>query len=230
MVYLKNQKKLYIDDNLKYNVSLSSLNEQLINLNNARGFIGNLSFKLLHKQKATDFVKSINNSLPVKLAQYIESRYPYFSTSKKTTQSFSENLNFIKDELLIQQDLSIKNSQLSENILISAQELETVKRDYDELAKNETRNRQELEGLEEHIIDSSRSLVSNNINEKVRNADPYVINRYTEYLMNGIPWKDYEKQEFSAITNSFLSIFNTISISNLTVKKLFYKRQKFLIS
>ncbi|MCY1660403.1 AAA domain-containing protein [Chryseobacterium sp. SL1] len=214
-------KKLYIDDNLKYNVSLSSLNEQLINLNNARGFIGNLSFKLLHKQKATDFVKSINNSLPVKLAQYIESRYPYFSTSKKTTQSFSENLNFIKDELLIQQDLSIKNSQLSENILISAQELETVKRDYDELAKNETRNRQELEGLEEHIIDSSRSLVSNNINEKVRNADPYVINRYTEYLMNGIPWKDYEKQEFSAITNSFLSIFNTISISNLTVKKAF---------
>ncbi|MBD8018136.1 AAA domain-containing protein [Kaistella pullorum] len=214
-------KKLYIDRNIKFNISLSEINELILIIQNRKGFFSKLSFNLFHKKMVTESIKKINSALPTELLQYIEKEQPYFSPDKKITHSFADNLNLIKSEYASQKEISHKNADFKmqlDEITIEIKELQST---YDKLLSEEPQNRLQLAKLEPSIVDSSKKLVKTVINEKLRNSDPYTIVRYADYLINGISWKREEQSEFSRVTHDFLTTYNVVSISNLTVRKAF---------
>lgn len=214
-------KKLYIDRNIKFNISLSEINEIILIIQNSKGFFSKLSFNLFHKKKVTESIKKINRALPAELLQYIEKEQPYFSPDKKMTQSFAYNMNLIKSEYASQEEISHKNADFKMQLEEITNDIKELQSTYDRLLKEEPQNRLKLAKLEPMIVDSSRKLLKTVINEKLRNTDPYTIVRYAEHLTNGIPWKREEQLEFSNVTQNFLTTYNVVSISNLTVKKAF---------
>lgn len=68
------------------------------------------------------------------------------------------------------------------------------------------------------IIEQSKVLLKEKIENKLFNASQAKINNYKDYIPDNIPWRNEEMTAFSNATKNFLDIFNIISVTSLSAK------------
>lgn len=218
----KDSYDLYIVKKLEYQITQTKLNElERVITNSKNGLINKVSFNWFKKSKFIDSLKEINASFPLELQKHIDNQAPIISNSKDLIEGFSLHLNFIKNQKKIQE-------QLVKDFQYAIQEIETLETDVKN--KQETldfivKNKQKIQQrIDEIVLQESKlglELLELTINEKVRKANIGTIESYKNYIINGMPWRSEEQNECNNISNAFLSIFNSISITSLNIKKGF---------
>ncbi len=214
-------KELYIDRKLNYN----SIIESPINLNLKKlektGFFENLLFNLFDKRKICQFVEEINQSLPQELILLVDTNAPYYELNTNIKTSLSSNLKFILSEKKKQEKLITENLNFEKRCKILKAKIEKETSKLNEYLSNQENYRQRITEIEKEYIEQSKLALNLKINQNLIGANSSVLDSYSNYLTSGLPWRNEEKMEFSNISKKFIEIFNSISISNLTIKKAF---------
>ena len=75
-----------------------------------------------------------------------------------------------------------------------------------------------IANCEIEIIEQSKVVLKEKIENKLFNASQAQINNYRNYLPDNIPWRDEEMTAFVNATKKILDIFNIISVTSLSAK------------
>ncbi|MGY0408034.1 MAG: AAA domain-containing protein, partial [Polaribacter sp.] len=75
-----------------------------------------------------------------------------------------------------------------------------------------------IANCEIEILNQSKVVLKEKIENKLFNASQAKINNYKDYLPDNIPWRNEEMTAFGNATKNFLDIFNIISVTSLSAK------------
>ena len=168
------------------------------------------------KKYAFELIHFINNS-PIdfrKIFSQVPNQISVFKNGTKILESYNEVIN--KIELItgyyynynnLQRELEVKNRELNQATNYIRNVNEQEQNILNEIAKCEI-----------EFIKQSKVILNVKIENKLFNASQYLINNYTDYLPDNIPWRNEEITAFENATNNFLKIFNIISVTSLSAK------------
>ncbi|MGB1017768.1 MAG: AAA domain-containing protein [Chitinophagales bacterium] len=216
------RRNLYQEKKYQYNINNSDLNELSNTVSNAsKGFFSKFIFNLFKKGKTVENVKSINKKLAQELQTFIDSKTPIISNSEPLLDSLAKHIAFLRQEKETQTNIFNTDTSFTKNIDSNTKELNEITEKLKYLMSKENEFNLRLEEIKDGDEARGIKALKLSINEKLRNADANVLSAYKDYIINGIPWTDEEKAQFSRISKQFTDIFNTVSITSLTIKKAF---------
>ncbi|WP_179317683.1 AAA domain-containing protein [Winogradskyella undariae] len=214
--------QLYIVKDLKYNVTQGKLNQLHRIISDSNGSASSkLIFKWFKKKKLINSLNEINSKLAEGLQVYIDNNAPMYSQGGDLIKGFVTHINFIGNQRKLQDELTRKNSLLTQEISNIEKEINKQQIRLDHIVANQQRSLQRIHEISLLETPYGLEILGLTINEKLRTANIGTIESYKNYLQSGMPWRNDEQKECSNITNAFLEIFNTISITSLNIKKGF---------
>ncbi|MGN7513019.1 MAG: AAA domain-containing protein [Allomuricauda sp.] len=218
----KEEFQLYVAKNLTLNVSNSELNLLLRVVSKSKtSFLNRISFNWFKKDKTIESIEKLNHNQPPEIKSYIDGIAPVFTSKGDVVESLYSNLVCIKTQLDNQKDLTTRHEKFTKEINSLSEKIEDSKTKLSYLQENKENLKKSFQNLAEQEPLLGIEILKATINERLRKADISAIEGYKGLVQNGIPWQRNEQMECANITNAFLEIFNTISITNLTIKKGF---------
>ncbi|WP_417558363.1 AAA domain-containing protein [Mesoflavibacter zeaxanthinifaciens] len=216
------EKDLYIDKSLEYNISISTINEIKRTVTKSRnGWLAKKQFNWFNKATVLKNLNSVSESLPKELREYVDTNAPIVAEKGDLVAGLEKHLNFVIFQKKIQSDLRSEHAQR----LDKSGTLENELKQKEEALKSRTSNQDNFKNRIREITDLQPTLglelLELVINEKLRKANISVIETYKNYIENGMPWRSEELMECSHISDAFLEIFNSVSITSLNIKKAF---------
>lgn len=228
-LFIENNKKLLnlsIENLQKYRAEWIKVKNEIIS--KSSGLNGILFNWFSKKKYALELITSIE-LLDKNLRDFIQEKGISTSLERYTNAnsivSAYTSLIRIPDEI---EACLIDKNKLEENIAKLQKELESLD---EKLKINETALRNHLEReveilqsiklLQKEIEELGIPLVDEKIQNKLAKADASQINRYADYIPDNIPWRDTEILAFETTADSFLSTFNVVAVTSLSVKTSF---------
>lgn len=197
--YISETKKKRNQFDLKY----SGLNKLWIDWFTKKKYAFELISFIDETQK--DF-KSILKSVPNQISDF-KSGTKISETYNDIIHKFDSVTEYYTNYSKIENELKLKSEELNkvENFIatINVQEQEIL---------------QIIANCEIEIIEQSKVLLKEKIENKLFNASQPHINNYRDYLPDNIPWRYEEMSAFENATKSFLEVFNIISVTSLSAK------------
>ncbi|MDM1363199.1 AAA domain-containing protein [Myroides marinus] len=220
------EKDLFLKKKKIIKVNNSEVNRLLNELHSVKGVLSKIIFSLFKKNKIQSYIIELNKSFDESIQNYIDNQAPYFQEGISTIESFSKNVEFIKN---LNERQKVINNQFKEfsTKIESIKKVLFDKRNLLELyQKEEVVNINKIKDLQPQYVKYSRELVKSSIANnlhgiKGNNQAIHALEMYKSYLINGMPWKRDLLKECAQNTQMFQSVFKGISISNLTIKKAF---------
>lgn len=218
----KEEYNFYIVKNLEYNISQTEINELQRTIKDSKnGFINKTLFNWFKKSDVINSIKRLNNKLPPELKIYVDTNAPVIAKKGDLIEGVYLNLKFIDTQKSIQQKLKYDYSEYITAIATLEQDIKEKSNTLNSLKANKENLQLQVDKILLQEPSIGIEILELTINEKLRNADINIIENYKSLISNGIPWRSEEQRECSNVTNAFLEIFNTISITSLTIKKGF---------
>jgi superfamily I DNA and/or RNA helicase len=218
----KRDRDLYLTNNLKFNITQTTLNELQRTVSKSKnGFISKINFNWFKKTGFINTLKTVNLSLPIDLQTYIDKSAPIISQKGDLIEGFSAHINFISSQKKIQEEISSNKNNLLQQIETISTDLKTKQESLTRIVSNKQQFQTRINEIVSQEPTFGIEVLELTINEKLRKANIGVIESYKNYISGGIPWRHEEQKECSNITNAFLELFNSISITSLNVKKAF---------
>ena len=214
--------ELYIVQKLEYQITQTKLNElERVITNSKSGLFGKVNFNWFKKSTFINSLKEINASFSVELQKHIDNHAPIIAANGDLVEGFATHLNFVKNQKQIQEELNKKSRQFIQEIETLKTNLKTKQEELNYIIKNKQKIEQRIDEivLLEPVL--GLEILELTINEKLRKANIGTIESYKNYINNGMPWRNDEQYECNNISNAFLDIFNSISITSLNIKKGF---------
>jgi RecA/RadA recombinase len=197
--YISETKKKRNQFDLKY----SGLNKLWIDWFTKKKYAFELISFIDETQK--DF-KSILKSIPNQISDF-KNGAKISETYTNIIHKFNSVIEYYTNYSKIENELILKSEELNkvENFIatINSQEQEIL---------------QIIANCKIEIINQSKAVLKEKIENKLFNASQAQINNYKDYLPDNIPWRNEEMTAFANATKSFLDIFNIISVTSLSAK------------
>lgn len=150
--------------------------------------------------------KVVFKSLPSEIKDF-KSGTKISETYNEITKIFNSISDYYTEHSKIENEIKIKSDELKKVedfvTLINSQEPEILKT---------------IANCEIEIINQSKVVLKEKIENKLFNASQPHINNYRDYLPENIPWRNEEMTAFTNATKNFLEIFNIISVTSLSAK------------
>lgn len=105
-----------------------------------------------------------------------------------------------------------------EELVILEEKLEVAKTDLEDHLAKEEEITQNIELLKKEIEALGIPLIDEKIKNKLVNADASIVNDYSDYIPDNVPWRNSEIPNFEKVARCFLSTFNTVAVTSLSVK------------
>lgn len=109
-------------------------------------------------------------------------------------------------------------SKIENEVKLKTDELKTVDKFIALINSQESKILNIIANCEIEIINQSKVVLKEKIENKLFNASQAQINNYKDFLPDSIPWMDKDLLLFANATKNFLDIFNIISVTSLSAK------------
>lgn len=213
---------LYISKSLKLDITQSKLNELKRIVNNSKSsWYAKLFFNWFKKSKLIQCLNRINASFPQEVKSYIDNLAPIISRDGDIIDGFQKHINCIKEQKKTQEEISVEYSSRKNEINRISEGLRAKQESLNATIENKDRYQHRIKEINRQQASLGQDILSLTINEKLRVANLATIDTYKSYIENGLPWQTALQAECANNINAFLSIFNSISITSLNIKKGF---------
>lgn len=210
-------KKLFFDNNTSFNIDL---NEAALLIKRIQkwesGFISKLLFKWFHQSKFERTIQNINKELSPEVYEYVQVNAPWADSKSELLVSTRINLEFLIN--LKKNIEKLKNYKRDlENI---EYEILKLKEEYDNLLISEPSIKAEIVQIELTLPQLGQNALNKSVFQKLFNLDPLNTQTYIDYLPVTI-WRNEDKSDLRNCTIKFVSNFNAICLTSLSVKNSF---------
>ncbi|HTO15447.1 MAG TPA: AAA domain-containing protein [Edaphocola sp.] len=165
------------------------------------------AFELISYMDEThnDF-NDVFNSIPNQIKE--------FKNGTKIAEAYNEILEILNSIA----DYYAAHSKVENELKLKTDELKKIENFITVINSQEPTILSILANCETEIIQQSKIVLKEKIENKLFNASHAQINNYKDYLPDRIPWRNNEMSAFAHTTNNFLDIFNIISVTSLSAK------------
>lgn len=210
-------KKLFFDNNTSFNIDL---NEAALLIKKIQkwesGFISKLLFKWFHQSKFERTIQNINKELSPEVYEYVQLNAPWADTKSELLDSTRINLEFLIN--LKKNIEKLKNYKKDlENI---EYEIIKLKEEYDNLLISEPSIKAEIVQIELTLPQLGQNALNKSVFQKLFKLDPLNTQTYIDYLPVTI-WRNEDISDLRNCTTKFVSNFNAICLTSLSVKNSF---------
>lgn len=184
--------------------------------------LSKITFNLIKKRSyASVLISSFESFLPdLKILARNQNKSPVLQDLKNgqaIITGYDQLIKFIESGILLinkknEFEKSISDKQLHLKDVIA--EIELIKSNEQDILKSIENRRLENDSL-------GIPLLNELIHQKLFKSDEAQLNKYKDYIPDNIPWKSLEIPTFVNTTNEFLSTFNIVSITSLSIKSAF---------
>ncbi len=146
------------------------------------------------------------NSIPSQIQDF-KSGTKISEAYNKVTKIFNSIADYYADYSKIENEVKLKT-----------EELKTIDDFITLINSQEPKILNIIANCENEIIQQSKVVLKEKIENKLFNSSQAQINNYKDYLPDNIPWRNEEMTAFGNATKNFLDIFNIISVTSLSAK------------
>lgn len=108
-----------------------------------------------------------------------------------------------------------------DELAILKEKLEVIKTNLENYIAKEPEINSSIKNLQKEIGKLNIDLFNEKIKNRLVDADASIINDYSDYIPDYIPWRDSEIPMFEETTKSFLDTFSIMGVTSLSVKTSF---------
>jgi len=214
-------KRLFVDSNNFIEVDNNELALLIKKIEKwKRNYFSKLLFNWFHRAKFESIINNVNKAQQGEVYEFIQLKFPWVDPNHELLDSSKDNLSYLIElknvsTKLIRDLQSIKNEM--EKLEIS---LINVKNELTILLASRESHEAEIFEIINQQPDKGLKALNGAIQKKLFSSDASNIQRYLDYIPSTV-WKDKEVEDFYITSRKFVSEFNAICITSLSVKNSF---------
>ncbi len=213
---------LFIEQNKAFSLNTNDINLLLRKLNNSNNsFFSKLIYKWFRHSKTIENVNNFEKSIDNKVLDYINSKSPFFINGKSNLKLIINHLNqLIGVYYISQKHISFKiSNQKKQNFEKKQLDDKTAK--FNRIKQHEIELKSELIELDTKLIDLSSNYLNIFIANKLSTTTPAIIENYSNYIPENIPWERNRIPDFVKACKMIISKFHSVCVTNLSIKNGF---------
>ncbi|MCH8034808.1 MAG: DNA2/NAM7 family helicase [Bacteroidetes bacterium] len=215
-------KELFLDKNLILDVSKNDLAGYIVKLKSIRkNSLIKLFFKLFLKNKYFRLLINIQSKQRSDIKKFIERNNLVLNPQKDPLESYLDYLEFLfnlKTNNDVIEEKYKSHTELENSLKNRLTSLEMSLAKY---KSKESGLREELNIILNQMPSAGIEYLNEFINQKLFDADLATLQDYIDYIPDKIPWKQEKIPDFVYANQQFLSNFNSVIVTNLSVKNGF---------
>lgn len=184
-------------------------------------FIQRIIFNLFSKSATIKNITILEKGIPQSIIDYININKPLFVNSNTTFSSMSNHIEQLLEVYKLSQSLKIKKQKYTNDRLDFTNLLKSSNEELKYILSIQDKIKAESISIKKSLIPVSQSYLNSYISSKISKTPSSIINDYSSYIPDNIPWKSNELAAFNTCCDNILNHFKSIFVSNLSIKNGF---------